>query len=141
DTVYGARYRGLDEQTRPDTLRADIARRIDPTHVALTRPTGEMRLSAGSTAMLRAARGVYRDAAHALDLSGDVTLYRSDGTVIITDSAAIDLRRSAAAGSAPVHATGPFGTLSAQGGFTLLDKGGDIQFAGPARLVLDGATK
>ena len=70
-----------------------------------------------------------------------MTLYRDDGTTLITGSAAIDLRRGAAAGSAPVHATGPFGTLSAEGGFTLLDKGADILFVGPARLVLSGATK
>ena len=141
DTVYGARYHGIDRQDRPYTVTAARARRAGPDRINLRAPQGSLRLKAGDTVTLEARRGVYRQAEHALDLSRDVTLYRDDGTTLITASAAIDLRRGAAAGAAPVHATGPFGVLSAQGGFTLLDKGADIQFAGPARLVLNGATK
>jgi hypothetical protein len=50
------------------------------------------------------------------------------------------MKNGAAAGADPVHAEGPFGTLEARGGFTLLDKGATIQFAGPAHLVLNGAS-
>ena len=141
DTMYGARYHGVDQQNRPYTVTAAVAQRIGPDRVDLTDPQGELHLHAGGAIMLEARAGVYRQAEHALDLSRDVTLSRDDGTTVITDNAAIDLHRGAAAGSAPVSATGPFGTLSAQGGFTLLDKGADIQFVGPARLVLSGATR
>ena len=37
------------------------------------------------------------------------------------------------------HAEGPFGVLDAKGGFTFTDKGEEVQFAGPAHLVLNGA--
>ena len=139
DTVYGARYHGVDEQNRPYTLTAAIARRITEARIDLTDPAGDLLLAPGMAVTVEAKRGVYRDPSHELDLSRDVTLYRTDGTVLMTSSAAIDLHRGSAAGSAPVRATGPFGTLHAQGGFTLLDRGGSILFAGPARLVLNGA--
>ena len=51
-----------------------------------------------------------------------MTLYRDDGTTMVTASASIDLKPGAAAGGEPTHAEGPFGTLDAQG-FTLTDKG------------------
>jgi lipopolysaccharide export system protein LptC len=140
DTVYGARYRGVDRENRPYTVTAEVARRVTPDRINLREPQGDLQLGPGSSVILEARRGVFRQAEHALDLSRDVTLYRNDGTTVMTESAAIDLRRGAAAGSAPVQATGPFGTLTAQGGFTLLDKGADIQFFGPARVVLSGAT-
>ena len=141
DTVFGARYHGLDRNNRPYTLAARVARRVAPGRVDLTHPRGEIRLASGALLMVRSRRGVYRNKLHELDLSRHVTLYRTDGTTLITASAAIDLQRGMALGSAPVHATGPFGTLSAQGGFSLLDRGAEITFEGPARLVLNGATK
>jgi lipopolysaccharide export system protein LptC len=73
-----------------------------------------------------------------LDLVKDVTLYRDDGTTMHTESASIDVKAGAAAGSEAVHAEGPFGVLDAQG-FTVMDKGEAIDFPGPAHLVLNGA--
>ena len=137
DTLFGARYHGLDRNNRPYTLAARVA----PGRVDLTHPRGEIRIASGALLMVRSRRGVYRNKLHELDLSRHVTLYRTDGTTLITASAAIDLHRGLALGSAPVHATGPFGTLSAQGGFSLLDRGAEITFEGPARLVLNGARK
>ena len=51
-----------------------------------------------------------------------MVLYRDDGTTLYTQSTSMDLKTGAAAGSQPVHAEGPFGTLDAQG-FALVDKG------------------
>jgi lipopolysaccharide export system protein LptC len=141
DTVFGARYHGRDQDNRPYVLAARVARRVAPGRVDLTHPRGEIRLASGALLMLRSRRGVYRNHLHELDLSRQVTLYRTDGTTLITASAAIDLQRGLAVGAAPVHATGPFGTLSSQGGFSLLDRGAEITFVGPARLVLNGASK
>jgi lipopolysaccharide export system protein LptC len=90
--------------------------------------------------MIQARRGVYEQKASRLDLSGEVTLYRDDGTVLTTESATIDMRANAAAGHEMVHAEGPFGVLDAQG-FTVLDRGAVVQFTGPARLVLNGERK
>lgn len=134
-----AQYRGLDEQGRPYTLTAAIAQQASPERVNLTSPKGDVTLKAGTWLMLQSKQGVYLQHSDELDLSHDVTLYRDDGTTMTTASATIDLKHSAAAGADPVHAHGPFGTLDASG-FTLLDKGTIIQFAGPAHLVLNGAS-
>jgi len=139
-TVTGARYRSVDERGRPYTLTAATARQIGPNQVDLTDPKGDMTLQNGTWVMLQARQGVYRQHDNALDLSRDVTLYRDDGTTMLTASAALDLKSGAAAGSQPVHAEGPFGRLDAAGGFTATDKGEQIFFAGPAHLLLNGAT-
>ena len=138
-TVTGARYRSIDERGRPYTLTAATARQINPNQVDLTDPKGDMTLQNGTWVMLQARNGVYRQHDNALDLSRDVTLYRDDGTTMVTASAALDLKSGAAAGSQPVHADGPFGRLDAAGGFTATDKGEQIFFAGPAHLLVNGA--
>jgi lipopolysaccharide export system protein LptC len=134
-----ARYRGVDAQGRPYTLTAAIAKQAGPERINLTAPSGDMVLQNGTWLMLQSKDGVYMQQAQQLDLSHDVVLYRDDGLTMRTESAAVDLKNGAAAGSEPVHAEGPFGTLEAQG-FSLVDKGQAIQFAGPARLMLNGAT-
>lgn len=138
-TVTGAVYHSIDERGRPYTLTAATARQINPNQVDLTDPKGDMTLQNGTWVMLQARDGVYRQHDSALDLSRDVTLYRDDGTTMVTSSAALDLKSGAAAGAQPVHADGPFGRLDAAGGFTATDKGEQIFFAGPARLLLNGA--
>jgi lipopolysaccharide export system protein LptC len=133
------RYRGVDEKGRPYTLTATTAQQAGPERVNLTAPKGDITLQDNTWLMVQSRQGVFMQHSNQLDLSHDVTLYRDDGTTLTTDSASVDLKQGAAAGGEPVHAEGPFGTLDAQG-FTLLDKGSTIQFAGPAHLVLNGAT-
>lgn len=135
-----ARYHGVDEENQPYTITAKIARQVTPERVDLTAPIGDVTLKDGSWLQVQSKDGVYLQHADSLDLSHDVVLYRDDGTTLKTESASIDLKNGAGAGSEPVHAEGPFGTLDAQG-FTLTDNGSAIQFTGPARLVLNGATQ
>ena len=135
-----ALYHGVDEQGRPYTITALTAKQMTPDRVNLTTPVGDVSLKDGSWLQVRSKDGVYLQHSGSLDLSHEVILYRDDGTTLTTESASIDLRNGAGAGSEPVHAEGPFGTLDAQG-FVLTDSGGAIQFAGPARLVLDGAAR
>jgi len=137
-TMTDARYRGVDQQGRPYTLTASVAHQVDPDRINLTLPKGDITLTDGTWLMLQAKQGVYTQHRDQLDLSHHVVLYRDDGTTMVTASATMDLKNSAAAGAEPVHAEGPFGTLDAQG-FTLLDKGAIVQFAGPAHLVLNSA--
>ena len=137
--LIDARYHGIDDKGRPYTVTAATAQQDGPDRVNLTMPKGDITLQNGTWLMLHSKDGVYTQRLNELDLSHDVTLYRDDGTTMVTASAAIDLKAGAAAGSQAVHAEGPFGTLDAQG-FTLLDKGANIQFSGPAHLVLNGAT-
>jgi lipopolysaccharide export system protein LptC len=138
--LVDARYHGIDERGRPYTLTAATAKQVTAERVNLTIPKGDITLQDGTWLMLQAKQGVFMKHSNELDLSHDVTLYRDDGTTMVTASASIDLKNGAAAGAEPVHAEGPFGTLDAQG-FTLVDKGSTIQFGGPAHLVLNAASQ
>ncbi len=138
-SLTDARYHGVDERGRPFTVTADKATQVSPDRINLAAPKGDTTLENGTWLLLQSEDGVYRKDERSLDLSRDVYLYRDDGTTMRTQSASIDLKAGAAAGSEPVHAEGPFGVLDAQGGFTLTDRGGEVQFAGPAHLLLNGA--
>ena len=131
------RYRGVDERGRPFTITAESALQSGPLRVDLVAPKGDMVPENGGWVMVEARDGVFIQHAGQLDLSQDVVLYRDDGTVMRTQSAAVDVKQGAAASDDMTHAEGPFGVLDAQG-FTLTDKGAAIQFHGPARLVLNG---
>ncbi len=131
------RYRGEDDTHQPYTLTATTARQIGPERVDLVRPVGDILMNGGGWLQIVAAAGTYMQKAGQLDLSGEVVLYRDDGTLLITDSATLDVREGAAASGLPVRVEGPFGTLDAQG-FTITERGRVAQFAGPGRLVLTG---
>jgi lipopolysaccharide export system protein LptC len=135
-----ARYHGVDEHGRPYTITASVAHQLSPERIDLTAPAGDVSLESGSWLMVRSRQGVYLQHAQQLDLSGEVMLYRDDGTALSTDSAAIDLKAGAAAGADMTHVEGPFGTLDAQG-FSVVDGGTVIRFTGPGRLVLNGSAK
>jgi lipopolysaccharide export system protein LptC len=135
-----ARYHGVDNNGRPYTVTASTAKQAGPERIDLTAPIGDVSLESGSWLMVKSRYGVYLQGTQQLDLSGDVTLYRDDGTTLLTDSAAVDLKAGAAAGATMTHVEGPFGTLDAQG-FTATDNGTIIRFTGPGRLVLNGAGK
>jgi lipopolysaccharide export system protein LptC len=136
--LLDARYNGMDEKGRPYTITAATAWQIDPERVGLTTPKGDITLENGTWLMLTSKAGTFMQHLNQLDLVMDVTLYRDDGTTMHTESASIDLKAGAAAGSEPTHVEGPFGVLDAQG-FTVMDKGTSNDFPGPAHLVLNGA--
>jgi lipopolysaccharide export system protein LptC len=136
--LIDARYNGLDDKGRPYTFTAATAWKIDEARVGLTLPKGDITLENGTWLMLSAKTGSYLQRDHQLDLVKDVTLYRDDGTTMHTESASVDLKAGAAAGSEPTHVEGPFGVLDAQG-FTVMDKGTAIDFPGPAHVVLNSA--
>jgi lipopolysaccharide export system protein LptC len=136
--LLDARYNGVDEKGRPYTMTAATAWQIDPERVGLTMPKGDITLENGTWLMVTSKEGTFMQHLNQLDLVKDVTLYRDDGTTLHTQSASVDLKAGAAAGSESVHAEGPFGVLDAQG-FTVMDKGAAIDFPGPAHLLLNGA--
>jgi len=133
-----ARYHGVDNQGRPYTVTAVVARQAEPQRIDLTAPAGDVTLESGAWLMVKARHGVYLQDTQQLDLSGEVVLYRDDGTTLVTDSAAVDLKAGAAASAAMTHVEGPFGTIDAQG-FAATDNGTIIRFHGPGRLVLNGS--
>jgi len=135
-----ARYHGVDDHGRPYAITAAVAHQLSPERIDLTSPVGDVNMESGAWMIVKARQGVYLQHTQQLDLSGEVKLYRDDGTTLTTDAASIDLKAGAAAGAAMTHAEGPFGTLDAQG-FTVTDGGTVAHFAGPGRLLLNGSAK
>ena len=132
-----ARYHGLDGNGQPYTVTAATARQVGPDRIDLTTPKADLSMNSGAWLIGQGNSGVFLQKSEQLDLSGDVSLYRDDGTILSTDSADLDVRDGAATSSERTHIEGPFGTLDAQG-FTLTDHGAVIRFAGPGRMVLNG---
>ena len=129
-------YRGVDERGRPYTITAESALQPGAQRVDLAWPEGDVMSEGGGWVHVQAREGTYIQHAGQLDLSGEVTLYRSDGMTLHTDSAAIEIKAGAVASNALTHAEGPFGTIDSHG-FTLLDRGAVIQFTGPAHMVIN----
>ncbi len=138
-TLLEAQYNGVDARDRPYTMTAAVARQVTPDRIDLNDVKADLGGGEAGWLMIQSKDGVYNQHASQLDLSGDVRLYRDDGTTLLTDSAAVDLKAGAAAGAEKVHVEGPFGHLDAQG-FALTDRGAVIQFTGPGRLILNGRT-
>lgn len=138
DSMRGARYQSVTRAGEPFTLTAASAVQVSADAVRLIRPKGDLTLKSGSWLMLQAATGLYHRRRRTLDLATRVTLYRDDGTRLLTSAARIDLGAATAVGTHPTRASGPFGTLRAAG-FVVRESGAVIDFTGPAHLVLDGA--
>ena len=133
------RYRGFDDQNQPYMVSADVGEQVGADRynlrgAARRRDHAQRHLAAGAIQ----ARACTLQHENQLDLSNDVTLYKQDGTILITPDATVDIKQGVATSSVYTHAEGPFGTLDAEG-FTLVDKGGIVQFHGPAKLVLNAA--
>ncbi len=133
-------YKGIDQRNRPYTITARWATQTSPNRIDMGDPKGDMVLESGNWLQVESKDGVFIQRAELLDLSQDVVMYRDDGTVIRTETASVDVKQGAASSDDKTHAEGPFGTLDSQG-FTLTDKAGAIQFQGPAKLVVNGASK
>ena len=134
-----AHYRGIDDTGRPYTLTAEQAVQTDADTVVLTKPAGDMTMKGGSWLMVQSRAGLYHAKTQHLDLNDHVTLYRDDGTTMRTSSALVDMKAGTADGHEKVNADGPFGTLDASG-FAMTDRGTQLHFTGPAKLVLNGAS-
>ncbi len=136
--MVDAIYHGVDASNRPYTMTAATAHQVNPDHIDLTEPKGDMTLETGNWLMAQSRNGVYLPHTGSLDMSDAVHLYRDDGTTLDTSTATLDLKAGAAAGADMVHSEGPFGTMDAQG-FAVTDHGAVMRFTGPGRLVLQGA--
>ena len=133
------RYRGYDQQNQPYMISADTATRVGDQRYNLVNPRGDITLHNGTWLQVQSKSGVYVEGVDQLDLTHNVTLYREDGTIMTSAVATMDMKQGAVMSGKYTHAEGPFGTLDADGGFSLFDKGNIVQFHGPARLVLNGS--
>jgi lipopolysaccharide export system protein LptC len=132
-----AQYRGVDQHGQPFTLTAGTANQQGSDDIALSNPEGDITLASGAWLLLKSNAGLFDQKLQTLGLSGDVTLYRNDGTMMTGPDAKIDLKQGGATSDSPVQAAGPFGTLNAAGGFVLSDRGADVVFNGPVTMVLN----
>jgi len=137
--VVEPRYDGIDDQQRPYTVTAAVAaqRSSDADIVDMTKPRADISLSDGAWVLIESDQGRFFRRANILDLTGHVTLFHDDGTMMVTDAAHVELRAGFAEGHTPVAAQGPFGTLTADG-FRLTDRGAVVVFTGQAHAVLEG---
>ena len=135
--VVAPRYQGVDEQNRPYTVTAAIARQgQDQDILDLEAPRADLTLNDGWV-LMESREGRLFKARNHLDLRGEVTLWHDGGNLLVTEEAAIELKEGAASGDKPVAAQGPFGTLVSEG-FRLYEKGAVVIFTGQSRAMLEG---
>jgi lipopolysaccharide export system protein LptC len=134
------RYSGADRLGRPFVVTAAVGRQVPDRQdlVSLETPRADMKTHGGVDIVVTAATGIYQSQAQLLDLFGQVTLVRQDGTRFATDTARVDVANNTAEGSDPVAGDGPSGDIKAEG-FRLLDKGDTIIFTGKSDMHLRGA--
>jgi lipopolysaccharide export system protein LptC len=136
--VVDPRYQGTDDQNRPYNVTAvEAAQQGSANIVDLEAPRADITLSGGAWMLVESRTGRYDRDSSLLDLSGDVTIWQDDGTLIQTEEALVDVKAGNAEGDSPIAAQGSFGTLTGDG-FRLRDRGAVVVFTGNARAVLEG---
>jgi lipopolysaccharide export system protein LptC len=139
--LIAPRYDSVDREGRPFTVSAATAAEDTASGALdLALPRADL-FTAGGWLMLEAERGRYDRRAERLDLTGDVTLWEDRGIMIRTPRATILTGAGRAEGDRPVAAQGPFGTLDAERGFRITERGQVVLFLGPARAVLEDAAR
>ncbi|MCL1562030.1 LPS export ABC transporter periplasmic protein LptC [Parasaccharibacter sp. TMW 2.1886] len=127
-----ATYHDLDSQDRPYTITSRIARQSEPDRIDMTEPEADILLHNHQWVHARADSGMYLQHEQTLTLNGHVVIYRSDGVLLNSPSADIDLPQQVIATHDWVHAEGPFGTQDAEGAF-MDQQTGTLQFLGAGR--------
>ncbi|GGC42284.1 hypothetical protein GCM10011504_20930 [Siccirubricoccus deserti] len=136
--VVNPRYQGIDELNRPFTITAKVGQQPGSAEILdLEEPRADITLTDGAWIFVQAHQGRFDKPAQHLDLTGEVTIYHDNGTMLLTDSAAVEIDAGTASGDSPVAAQGSFGTLTADG-FRLTERGAVIVFTGHAHAVLEG---
>jgi lipopolysaccharide export system protein LptC len=138
-SMTNARYFGTDDKGQPYTVTAEGVRQRTENESAidLVSPKAEVTMNSGTLLSAAATTGLYDRDKQQLDLSGEVSLLQDKGNQLHTSAAQVLLKDGTASGTAPVRGEGSFGTMEAQGGFDMTDRGRIVHFKGPARLVLN----
>jgi lipopolysaccharide export system protein LptC len=139
--VTAPRYQGVDDLNRPYTITAELAQQVGAEELLdLTQPRADILMTDGGWIYLQSETGRYNRPADHLDLAGKVTIFHDNGTMLVTDVAAVDMAAGTGDGDKPVAAQGPFGTLTSEG-FELRERGAVVVFIGHAHAVLEGDRK
>ena len=132
-----ARYESITEEGLPFTVASKeaVQKKDNPNVVVMDEPKATLDLGADDLLELTAVNGTFDQVERLLDLEGDVRLKRSDGTVLTTKRVSANIKEGTAKSVDPVNVTGPDGEIEATG-LVISNRGSDIIFTGPARLVL-----
>lgn len=141
-SMTNARYFGTDDEGQPYTVVATGVRQKPESEetIELNGPAAEITLNDGKFLSAKANSGLYNRGAQRLSLSGDVSVGEGNGYRFTTSSALVNLDEGTASGSDPVTGEGPLGTMEAEGGFLLADRGRTVHFNGKSRLVLNATS-
>lgn len=91
---------------------------LSPTHIVATGLSGEIQYVSGQTAYLSASVANYDIEEEVLDLSGEILIELSDGTVATAKAMVADLETGQIISDGPITASSPMGSISA-GSFRL----------------------
>jgi len=129
---------GTDDKNRPYRVTAELARmeNKDADTVMLQKPKADLTLENGQWVAVTAKDGLFHQKAKQIELLGDVNVYHDAGYTFKTEYAKVDVTAGWAEGNKPVAASGPKGSLTAEG-FKITDKGKTIIFTGKSRIVLN----
>lgn len=135
--LVNPRYTSADQNDRPFGLTA--ARAVQGEGgadvVLLDQPQAEVRLGGDAWMMMTAENGRFDRVRQTLELDGGVAVFHDDGHAIRSEHAVLDIATGDAFGEQPVSAHGPNGELTAAG-FQIHDRGRQVFFLGPSRLVI-----
>lgn len=129
---------GTDDKNRPYRVTAELARmeNKDADIVKLQKPKADITLENGQWIAVTAKDGIFHQKAKQIELIGDVNVYHDAGYTFKTEYAKVDVTNGWAEGNKPVAASGPKGTLTAEG-FKITDKGKTVVFTGKSRVVFN----
>jgi lipopolysaccharide export system protein LptC len=130
-------FSGVDKKNRPFTITADraVQKSTSSNDVDLTKPVGKLILQNGKWVTLSADQGDYREDNGTITLQGDVTLTHSNGYVVKTSAAAINMDDGIATSDKPTEGEGPRGQIQGEG-FHMDEEHDQIIFTGNSRILI-----
>ena len=135
--MIGPRYDGIDQNGRPYSLTASVARQVEDNEdvMLLLQPTADMTLEDGAWAALSADKGRYNRKTEKVFLVENVNFFHDRGFELRAPYAEIDFVTSTARGDKGVEGQGPSGIIVAEG-FVFQEAGGVMLFTGQSHLTV-----
>jgi lipopolysaccharide export system protein LptC len=131
-------FQGRTEAGKPFlvTMASAMRDNADASKLTLEKPVLTMSVGRPDWTTVKAAKGVYREDTHMLDLRGQVTVDDYRGNHFVTEHAVVNTIKSDVDGDTPIAGHGPLGSLEASS-YSLRDGGAYLHFEGrvKARIV------
>ncbi len=135
--LLNPKFESRDKKDNPYQITADraVQGKTNKELIMLEKPVGTMTLGDGKTVNLTSRSGAYRQDTERFYLDGDVHIENSDGYVLESAEAHMDLKNSLAWSEKDVSGMGPDMEIKASG-MKANVKTGEVIFTGPAKLTL-----